>query len=188
MKKPPAARRLAPNLPAANRPAFVRSVRRYMEANYQGENLAAACLHFAATTLMFLERAGVYGCLQAGTASWPRHPDRDHEFGQFSYHWEVDMQVIGRHLMAGTLPEMHVWVGLPQDQMIVDLTTGYQMRQCIETARMEWLTASLPEYIWCSGRELPGRYVYEASKSATMLAYRLLAETLDHVRGLTLNL
>jgi hypothetical protein len=152
-------------------------------------NAAGLCLHFARFGLE--EITALPGaprvCVQAGTAFWPRVPlelDDGVSSLNFGYQFEPDHPLTllaqGGVLLASrhgaALPEMHVWLGLPDSQELIDFSTGLWPQQCLALLGQPWLAPPPPEYLWCKARELPPRVYYQPQREATLVAARLIRQ------------
>ena len=123
-----------------------------------------------------MEEEGIRGVLQAGSASFERVPPELDDgvcSTHFSYVWEERSRTTLRMIAAGSMPEMHVWVAIPRLQEIVDLTTGYQVKQCENLLGVDWLSVSPPKYLWSHVNEIE-KIHYEPSLSAIELALYML--------------
>ena len=63
---------------------------------------------------------------------------------------------------------MHAWVGLPDTQEVVDLTTRNFPKACLAVLGEPWLGPEPPDYLW--QHEMPNWVVYEANEQATLYA------------------
>lgn len=132
----------------------------------------AACLDYALQTIIVLAEYGLNGKVQAGTVMWPRlRPEQDDGVSNthFSYVWENDPSVkqkLVTTLMMGKLPEIHVWVALPETEEVLDFTTCFQREQCQKLTGMDWPGDELPDYIWGTVNEFPLGTQYIAHKEA----------------------
>lgn len=141
------------------------------------KTIQAACLYWAATLIDELSVNGIRGILQAGTLMWPRiRPEQDDGVSptHFSYVWEANSSTTRTRIAQGLMPEMHVWVGIPETQEIVDLTTRYLKGQCQQLIGHEWIGDDPPHHLWCKCEELPPGVIYRPDRLATMIAWRLL--------------
>ena len=141
----------------------------------EGADLRAACLFWAGHTCDVLCERGLRPVLQAGTMMWRFcAPELDDGIGptHFGYAWEPESLPSLAARAAGRLPEMHVWVGLPETQEIVDLTTCYLPEQARAIAGFSWSAPPPPDYLWAPA--LPEGAVFEPNREATLLADRCL--------------
>ena len=111
---------------------------------------------------------------------WPRIRMEDDDgvvHTHFSYEWEPDSAATNQAMLDDRMPEMHVWVGLPDKQIIIDLTTRFLPAQCRQTAGLEWLAPPPPDYLWCHINDLPRGVYYLAEIGAVQLACYMLSRS-----------
>ncbi|TMJ00772.1 MAG: hypothetical protein E6G97_17725 [Alphaproteobacteria bacterium] len=120
--------------------------------------------------------------IQAGSAFWLRVPAEiamDDPAAHFGYEWDERSEVaqLWRRGMAPvitragnrlvlSLPEVHVWLALPDDKVIIDLSTGRLPAACKTILGMEWLAPPPPAYLWGTAEDMPFGAMYQASRSA----------------------
>lgn len=146
-----------------------------------------ACLYWAMLTIKALTRNGIRSVLQAGSLSWPivtKENDDGVSASHFSYMWEESL-LTKRLIVLGLLPEMHVWVGIPSTQEIVDVTTCYLKQQCLESSGMQWRSDDPPDYLWADKAHTPNEVYYLPSKIATVLAAQYIINTLKKTSIIT---
>ena len=139
------------------------------------ENSIGACLQYAHHTADVINEYGIRALIQGGTMCWPRvTPEQDDGVSSthFSYVWEPDSKTSRFALAFGALPEIHVWVGIPETNEIVDLTTGKFPEACPVLLGEPWLGPRPPDYLWQKG--CPERVVYEANQEATLYALLMI--------------
>jgi len=133
---------------------------------------AGSCLFWAQVAMRTLERAGLRRVLQAGDLQWqmvPRELDDGVSPTHFSYIWsETRSTVIPPE---GHLPEIHVWVGLPDSGEIVDFSTGTFKKLAIERHGLRWLGPDPPKFLWGVP---PDGTIYRPYREATLFAFELL--------------
>ena len=142
----------------------------------------AACLYWGLATLAAAKKFGLLAhgwrpTLQGGTAGWKRiRPEEDDGvvFDMFSYVFEMSPVTIQK-IQNNELPEMHVWVACPVNQVVLDFTTGFAPRQCRETGGMEWTAPDPPPHMIFTPSSLPDGAYYAPTMQGTQLAY-LFAE------------
>lgn len=158
-----------------NKDEVVNEVMRRME-EYEGK-IHQACLYFAKTTCDVLHEQGIRASVQAGSAQWPRiRPDQDDGVcnTHFGYVFS-DCEQTRQRFQACLLPEMHCWVALLQERVIIDLTTRFWPQQCLESQKMDWPGDQPPPYLWTdSGGKLPPRVLYRPEPLACIMALTLL--------------
>ena len=161
-----------------NRNTVVEDIRQIMSKNFVGSNMGAACLYWAKAACIRLRDAGHNAQLQAGTAAWrrvPEHLDDGIVDTHFGYEWNADSPEIEAALLAGRLPEMHVWAAIPERNQIIDMTTGFQVEQCSEMLGMDWPAEHPPDWLWIDCDKIGGTgFVYEPCVEAIRLSYGLL--------------
>lgn len=157
---------------------MVEDIRQMMSANFVGDDIGAACLYWAKATLIRLREAGHAAQIQAGTAAWKRVPDHlddgvvDTHFG---YQWTAHSPENEAALLAGRLPEMHVWAAIPERNQIIDMTTGFQVEQCSKMLGMDWPADHPPDWLWIDCDKIQGTgFVYEPCMEAIKLSWELL--------------
>ena len=146
--------------------------RRRMDREYEGD-MEAACLYWAMTGVQEIQRAGHDAILQAGTLSWPRvNPWEDDGklATHFSYVWEPDSPMTAARFAVGDLPEMHVWIALPERNEFVDFTTSFLPQMCMRMTGMEWTAPHPPLFLWAKVDQLPEGVVYAPDMKAIALA------------------
>lgn len=138
----------------------------------------ALCFYYSAFGIEALREAGLRAVLQAGTASWPRiRPDQDDGvvMTHFSYLWSPN-EIQSRLAVAqGAMPEMHVWIALPDTGELVDFTTAFWPTQAKLLTGMDWPGDQPPTYFW--GKELPKGVQYKPVRDAVTFALWAAAKT-----------
>lgn len=128
-----------------------------------------SCILVSALTFDLLNQLGIKAFVQAGTSCWPRV---DHDDGvsptHMSYVWELSNDTFTR-LQSNILPEVHAWVVVPDDRVIIDLTTLFWPKQCEITINTNWPGKLPPKYLWCSYDQIPPNVIYECHKTALVL-------------------
>jgi hypothetical protein len=132
------------------------------------------CVLYTAAALLIFKRRGVDAAVQAGSMSWPviRLEEDDGKCNtHFSYMWEGLTPANVEILLAGRLPEMHVWIALPGTKSIVDLTTG-ELRKHAEKIGLTWSSPDPHKYFWDT--HTPPGVVYTPHRSAVQVAAQLI--------------
>lgn len=131
--------------------------------------------------------------IQAGSAQWPRvpaHLDDGVSPTHFAYEFNEDDPMVALALqglvpvmrrpgdghVAFALPEIHVWLGVPESGEIIDFTTGLWADTCEATIGLPWLAAKPPEFFWCIGSRRPSGVNYGPSR----MAIEVVATLLNH--------
>ena len=146
-------------------------------AHYDGGRPGQACLYWAHYTVEVLKALGVLAVFQAGSASWPRlRPDQDDGVSptHHSYVWEPDSVVTKARIVAGAMPELHVWAAIPEHGEIIDMTTRYWAEQCRLIQKLDWPGDKPPTYFWGTADEMPAGVMYAPDMTAIALALHLL--------------
>ncbi len=162
-----------------DRDGIVAEIRDLMAENYRGPQSQGACLYWAKATCEVLGQFGVRCIPQAGTGGWLRIDDADDDGkcdNAFCYEFNSDNPENVKRLAARGMPEMHVWAAIPEDNEIIDLTTGFQVQQCRETAGMDWPGAHPPEYIWTKADHVK-RAIYVPDLTACAMVFRMLDDS-----------
>lgn len=136
-----------------------------------------ACLYFAHIVALTLHRYGLRPAIQAGSLQWPRMPRADDDGRidtHFAYTWQPNHPASRAALARGTLPEIHVWCGLPDTQELIDFSTRH-LRDAARAAGLEWTAPDPPRYLWATADEMPDWTLYTPDRGATLFACRLLA-------------
>jgi hypothetical protein len=139
-------------------------------------NEPGQCLHIAHQVCNVLHKFDQYAVIQAGSLQWPRLRREDDDGvvdTHFSYMWSPLTPQSVVSMAAGNLPEMHVWVGMPDEQILIDFTTKFLTLAAAKLG-MAWTAPEPPKYLWTSARALPDRVVYTPNAEATLLACRIL--------------
>ena len=139
-----------------------------------------ACLYWSTILCKRLHEEGIKSIIQAGSMNWPIiDPRNDDGVSPTHYSYEytecTPLDII-RSLSASILPEMHVWVGVPETNEIIDLTTKYFMCNCSEISGLEWKSKPPPPYLWAN--ELPDNVYYTPNPQACMIAHKLAIDWL----------
>ena len=134
-----------------------------------------ACLYLSQVAMRVLIEDGRRPVLQAGTLLW-RMVDESDDDGisptHFGYQWSPEDPFSKAALHAGKLPELHVWVALPDEGLvIVDFSTGRIPTVAKQRHGYEWKAAAPPQYVF--GAPPPGA-VYHPSIQAIKFAWRFI--------------
>jgi len=68
-------------------------------------------------------------------------------------------------LKLGMLPEIHVWVGLPDSNQLLDFSTKLLPDQAALEG-LKWKTAIPPDFLWCGPSQLPDGVIYKPNIDA----------------------
>lgn len=139
------------------------------------------CLYWAYFGVYELLRCGVRAVLQAGDAAWLRVSKEAYDAGEqhthWAYIWSPETPWSQLAMQNGCLPECHVWLGLPDQQQIVDFTTGSWPRLAKE-AGVEWSGASPPKFFWGGFQDLPDYTLYRPQVEAIDYVRSMLRESI----------
>lgn len=114
--------------------------------------------------------------VQAGTAYWPRvDPSEDDGVMplQFGYEWQPHQALEPLPNGQIRLPEMHVWLGCPDTQEVIDFSTAHLPDECLRATGYEWRTHRY-DYLWCLMKRLPAGVIYRPEREATILAEEII--------------
>jgi hypothetical protein len=141
---------------------------------YMPPRQGGMCLYIAHAVASVLHGAGMRPVIQAGSLQWPRMR-RDEDDGvcntHFAYMWTPGDPASRLAVSMGQLPEMHVWVGLLQEQQIVDFSTR-NLRAEANRCGLTWTAEDPPPYLWT--HELPDWVAYTPDRQATLFACRAI--------------
>jgi hypothetical protein len=141
-----------------------------------------ACLVLSWAVVEAARRHGVRLVLQAGSAYWPRVTDKTDDGDEpnvFEYRFEEHAPATVARVLAGELPEMHVWAADPETGELVDLTYGDQPAQCLELAGLTWKAPKPSPYFWGTPDRLPKLTSYEANVAAIQVTLAFLLRVIE---------
>jgi hypothetical protein len=151
-------------------------------------NKEGCCFHWALCGLEGWQRLGRTErmVVQAGSANWRFRYLEEDEPGDdcFGYHW--DTPTAAERVRLGMSPEWHVWLGLPEEGLVVDLSARFQEAQCRKLLDHEWSPDYvLPDPLVATVEECILRdWTYDPTPSATYFAARGIVEQQDYLRTL----
>ncbi len=116
------------------------------------------------TLLPLIDKRAIYEAVCERSEQWygPAHMK-----GGSCLHWSTTLagspwrEESQAELKLSLLPEIHVWVGLPDSKEIVDFSTKY-FPQHAAAEGLEWRTAPPPDFLWCG----PADVVYTPNLDA----------------------
>jgi hypothetical protein len=115
--------------------------------------------------------------VQAGTMQWevvPRHLDDGVMGTHLAFKWSPREFNSVMNMAAGGIPEMHVWIALPERNEIVDFSTG-TFPAFAQTLGVKWLSPPPPDFLWQDvGQAAAEGHFYEPNGAATELAWRII--------------
>jgi hypothetical protein len=154
-------------------------------ARERGIPETATCLYLAYYGAFALAERGLRPLLQAGSAGWPRVRPEDDDGKRptyFSYMWTPGELPSQRAIGLGHMPEMHVWLGLPDSGEIVDFSTGLFPAQARAIMEYDWPQELLPPAYYWGGREGLGRACYAPDMDAIGYALSYVRDTYGAVQ------
>lgn len=114
------------------------------------------CVYWTHAGCFILRCCGYRALLQAGTMSWPMAPDRGNNATHFSYLWKGPTQVL-----PGIMAELHSWIGLPDENQIIDFSTAEFKNSAVNVFGMNWEFPPAPPYLWTESETLPPGVIYQ---------------------------
>lgn len=138
------------------------------------------CLYYALSTLVIAREYGLTHLVpQAGTALW-RGVAEEHDDGvsptHCGYEWDPESESSRSAVEQGQLPEIHIWVGDPLRQEVIDLTTKATQERFMREGTVKWTAADLPSFVW--GKP-PDGAVYIPNREATLLAVEYMKREME---------
>lgn len=136
---------------------IVEDVRKALIEDFPELDAVNSCLYATVYMSFALRNRNIVALPQAGSMSWlfvdPKKDDGVSP-NTFSFIWSpTEANSIGA-MMAGNLPEMHFWVGLPQTQEIVDINTCYFPQWQAKYDIGDWSAKKPPKYFWGDSQAL----------------------------------
>lgn len=160
--------------------------------------IEGCCLPYSVIGVEVLKGMGVRAVVQAGTACF-RIVDHKDDNGvkntYLSYLWSPDSELSRMALDNDEMPEMHVWIAIPDSNEVIDFTTRHIKRLCDRGDRfinLEW-----PEYVWFDADSIgdvmkehgPNSIVLRPYEEAIALAMFMSSEWVDfYTTGQALNM
>lgn len=153
--------------------------------------IVGSCLH---RTIVGLHVLGKHEdiprvVIQAGSMSWPRiKPEEDD--GKCNTHFSYQFEATNEQLKAKldvaaankhrrdfflALPEIHVWLGIPETQELIDFSTENLPSTCCFTLGETWTAPKPPPYLWTDNEGMPLGVHYKANMYATSFIYTLIS-------------
>ena len=127
-----------------------------------------SCLYWSLTLMGVLLERGYRALIQAGSLSWPIVPpgeDDGNSPTHFAYEWSPWREESQAALKLGMLPEIHIWVGLPDQNELLDFSTKFLPKQAAIEGLL-WRTSNPPDFLWCGPSELPDSVIYKPDMAA----------------------
>jgi len=146
---------------------------------YAGQAEDGRCLYWSLALMGVLLQRGYRALIQAGSMSWPIVPP-DQDDGKasthFSYEWSPWREESQAALKLGLLPEIHVWVGLPDQNELVDFSTKGFPQQAAKEG-LVWRTPRPPDFLWCGPSDLPEGVIYRPNMEAIGFILNRISKT-----------
>ncbi len=152
---------------------------RYREWYADQAEHGGRCFYWSLTLMGLLLQKGYRALIQAGSLSWPIVPagqDDGHSPTHFSYEWSPWREESQAALRLGLLPEIHVWVGLPDQNELLDFTTKFLPEQAAKEG-LAWHTPPPPDFLWCRPDELPEGVIYKPDLDAIGFVLHRISKT-----------
>lgn len=148
----------------------------FLESHDKRPMAGGACLWWAYFGIKAIKSVNpsVRAIVQAGSASFRRVPV-ELDDGVSSTHFSYVYTPGARPPRPECLPEMHVWIALPDMGEIVDFSTGRLAELCEKTCGDKWLSPPPPDYVWANANSTPDGFVYIPNIYAISLVVELLA-------------
>lgn len=145
---------------------------------WYGEEQATkgACLYWNQAAMRELTLRGYKPSLQAGDMHWRMiSPDRDNgtEATWFGYEFDLSQPFSKAAIADGNLPEIHIWCCLPEQNAIVDFSTGFLAGVAEQKHGYVWSAPKPPLYVF---GDPPVGTFYRPKKEAILYAWRFIAE------------
>lgn len=149
----------------------------WFQENY-GHKLAqqGACLYINQAAMRELHLRGHRVILQAGDMHWRMvHPDRDDgiQATHFGYEFDTSQPFSQDALARGLFPECHVWAALPDENCIVDFSTGYLPHIAETQHGYTWTAQPPPPFVFGVP---PSGAVYVPKLDAIRFVWKFIAE------------
>jgi len=141
---------------------------RYHEWYQHHQGQGGRCLYWSLALMGVLLDRGYRALIQAGSLSWPivmPGEDDGKSSTHFSYEWSPWREESKAALKLGLLPEIHVWVALPDQNELLDFSTKYLPQQAAQEGLI-WRTPHPPDFLWCGPSELPDGVIYKPDMQA----------------------
>lgn len=150
-------------------------VRAQLRNWYPEEREHGSCFYWAHAGWRVLTEYGFDVLFQAGSMSWPMVP-KDRWFSEaithFSYLWSPESERSQQAMAIGKMPEIHIWLALPQRLEIVDFSTGTLPLAAETQQQFKWTGPRPPDFLWTTFDRLPEGVFYKADKEATLYLLR----------------
>jgi len=134
-----------------------------------------SCLIWSVAAMIRLRYDDLDPQIRAGTMLWPRMREhKPNDLDLFGYRFRPTHPQSVALMAAGELPELHVWLEIPTKNFIVDLTTGYLPKACLEFTKLPWLNEPPPEYLFTKKEDIPERVIYAHDDHALSISIKRL--------------
>lgn len=148
-------------------------------SRYGEDHMAlGSCLYWANCGGAILRTLGYRTIPQAGTMQWPivpKHLDDGVSATHFGYEWSPEHPASVFALANNMMPEIHVWLAIPEENTIIDFSTKFFPERA-KVEYLEWRTPPPPDFLWAKADELPEGVIYHANLDAIGFVLRMVLE------------
>jgi hypothetical protein len=169
---------------AAEREAIYRATAKQFAEWYPAEEQhpGGQCVRWTCTAMRILMERGYRPKIQAGSMSWPIvTPEQDDGVSptHFTYEWSPHTPESQARMEAGGLPEVHVWLALPDLGEILDFSTKFFPEQS-KRFGLVWQAPPPPDYLWWGpGDVWPATVQYKPNMEAIAFIINYLRRGAD---------
>jgi hypothetical protein len=103
----------------------------------------------------------------------PTHLDNGTSPTHSSYEWSPWRSESRAALRLGLLPEIQIWIGLPDENELVDFSTKGPPQQAGKDG-LVWRTEQPPDFLWCGPSDLPEGVIYRPDMEAITFALNFI--------------
>lgn len=117
--------------------------------------------------------------VQAGSMNWeivPPEKDDGKILTHFGFEWSPYNAISQAAMAQGLLPEMHVWIALPELQEIIDFATAGFPEFVTDELHLDWMSPPPPAFLWTKKEGMPRGCYYTPNLEATRLAMIRIAQ------------
>jgi hypothetical protein len=151
------------------------TLRQYIDWYGAEHGANGSCLYWSLTAGLVLQRHGIRSILQAGTMLWPMAEDTGTNETHFGYQWDPTDIGSQAALEVGAMPEIHIWIVLPETQEIIDFSVRHLPRLAALDGKT-WTKETPPDFLWVKKEQMPDGVIYRAEVGATLWLIRKLAQ------------
>ncbi len=156
----------------ADKETFVRALHGFVQAH--GPRQDRACVLYAAMGVIMLEKQGIRALLQAGNASYLYKAKECDDGGDshFAYVFDPEQPRSAERIRQGMIPEIHCWIGLPETQEVVDVTTRFLPASLVDmNPTAVWTAPRPPDFFWGTADDMPPGWNFECKVEAMRYAF-----------------